>query len=83
MTKFYLPARALPMWLHQNRAEETGDWFPGSLLDNMCCFCKNGFAAIYEHYVNEWTSNYYVEFTRDADERDEIREEFIKNMYLV
>ena len=31
--------------------------------DSRAVKTKRGVAAIYEHALNEWTSNYYVEFT--------------------
>ena len=54
MTRFYLNAGALGRWMHQNK---------GVLVDSFVVETKRGVAAIYEHYLNEWTSNYYVEFT--------------------
>lgn len=62
MTRFYIRPSKLDMWLHQNRAENTGSCVECRLLDNFTVITKRGVAAIYEHYLNEWTSNYYVEF---------------------
>ena len=41
----------------------TGAYVEGVLVDSFVVETKRGVAAIYEHYLNEWTSNYYVEFT--------------------
>lgn len=51
----------LQKWLHQNGAF-VEDLIEGILLDNSLEVCKRGYAAIYEHALNEWSSNYIVEF---------------------
>lgn len=63
MTRFYLNAGALGRWMHQNKAQYTGAYVDGVLVDSFVVETKRGVAAIYEHALNEWTSNYYVEFT--------------------
>lgn len=63
MTRFYLNASALGRWIHQNKAQYTGAYIEGVLVDSFVVETKRGVAAIYEHGLNEWTSNYYVEFT--------------------
>ena len=63
MTRFYLNAGALGRWMYQNKAQHTGAYVEGVLVDSFVVETKRGVAAIYEHYLNEWTSNYYVEFT--------------------
>lgn len=65
MTCFYIGSNKLDMWLHQNRAECIGNHVEGCLLDNFIVSTKRGVAAIYEHCLNEWSSNYYVEFEPD------------------
>ncbi len=63
VTRFRLdPGPAFHKWVHQNRAEYTGDYIDGCLLDNFVMATPRGFAAFYEHYINEWTSDYFVEF---------------------
>jgi hypothetical protein len=62
MTEFDINPKYLEMWLHQNRAEYTGDCVEGVLLDNFVLATKRGFAAVYEKYCNEWTSCYHVVF---------------------
>ena len=62
MTTFYLDPKDFDKWIHQNRAHYTGDFEEGVLLDNFVVITKRGFAAFYEHYLNEWSSDYYVEF---------------------
>lgn len=64
MTRFYLNPAALDKWMHQNAADYTGDYYEGVLLDNFLLSCKNGVAAVYEHYLNPNASNYLVEFER-------------------
>ena len=61
MTRFYLNAGALGRWMHQNKAQYTGAYVEGVLVDSFVVETKRGVAAIYEHALNEWTSNYYVE----------------------
>ena len=62
--EFYLNPANFNKWAHQNAVEYTGDFVDGCLLDNFVVFTKHGIAAIYEHYVNPWQSNYRVEFIR-------------------
>jgi hypothetical protein len=49
-----------------NGAEYTGDYVEGCLWDNFIVSTRRGFAAIYENYLNEWSSDYYVEFQPGA-----------------
>ena len=60
-TFFVLP-KNLEKWLHQNHGTYTGDFVEGCLLDNFIVETKRGYAVFYEHYVNEWSSVYRVEF---------------------
>ena len=62
MTTFTLQPRGLAKWLYQNRAEYTGDFVEGCLLDNFVVSTKRGFAAVYEKYQNANSSVYRVEF---------------------
>ena len=64
MTKMRIQPSFLNKWLHQNKAECTGDCVEGCLLDNFVVATKRGYAAIYEHYVNAWESDYRVEFEK-------------------
>jgi hypothetical protein len=67
VTSFQLdPGPAFEKWVHQNNAEYTGDYVEGCLLDNFIMYTRRGYAAFYEHYINEWTSDYYVEFQAGA-----------------
>ena len=69
MTRFYIDPKNLEKWLHQNEAEYTGDFVDGCLLDSFVVWTKNGVAAVYEHYLNAWSSDYLIEFERgSADE---------------
>ncbi len=61
-TTFLIAPRDLPKWIRQNRAEYTGDFAEGCLLDNFVLSCRRGFAAVYEHYLNCWSSDYLIEF---------------------
>lgn len=63
MTRFYINAGALGRWMHQNKALYTGAYIEGVLVDSFVVETKRGIATFYEHPLNEWTSNYYVEFT--------------------
>ena len=67
VTRFRLdPGAAFDKWKHQNNAEYAGDYIEGCLLDNFIMCTPRGYAAFYESYVNEWTSDYYVEFQPGA-----------------
>lgn len=61
MTRFYISQSNINMWLHQNEAE-TLEFREGCLADNFIVGTKRGYAAIYEHYLNAWSSDYLVEF---------------------
>ena len=69
MTWFYLNAGALDKWVHQNKGEYV-ECIVGCLQDNYVVATKRGWAMIYEHYLNEWTSNFYVEFAPDKNKED-------------
>ena len=61
VTRFRIDACNLEKWLHQNKADII-DCFDGCLLDNYIASTTRGYAFIYEHYVNCWTSDYLFEF---------------------
>lgn len=66
ITTIRIGATELEKWMHQNEAEYTGDFAEGGLLDNFMLACKRGFAAVYEHYLNCWSSDYLIEFESGA-----------------
>jgi hypothetical protein len=66
VTCLRLDADKLEKWMHQNGAIFTGDYIEGSLLDNFVISTKRGYAAVYEHFVTTWTSDYYIEFQPGA-----------------
>lgn len=74
--EFFIYPGFLDTWLHQNKAECTGDYYEGVLLDNFVVRTKNGIAAIYEHYVNPNKSDYLVKFERG--EGTAVYDEFIE-----
>ena len=78
MTEFLIENRKFPMWMTQNRAAYTGDYFPGVLLDNFVLECKHGFAAVYEHLVSEWSSCYRVVFGKTESDIKRIFDDFAK-----
>lgn len=63
---FTLAPAELEKWMHQNKAVYTGGFVEGCLLDNFVVATKRGFAAIYERHLNEWSSDYIVEFEPGA-----------------
>ena len=76
MTRFYISPKRLDTWLRQNKAE-TLECVEGCLLDSFLVGTKRGYAAIYEHYLNPWSSDYFVEFgTTDETEVIKRWEEF-------
>lgn len=66
IVKLSLNPSEFEKWMHQNKAVYSGRFIEGCLLDNFVVMTKRGFAAFYEHYVNEWTSDYTVEFEPGA-----------------
>ena len=66
---FYISSNNLEKWLHQNDGTYTGDFMEGCLLDNFIVETKRGYAVFYEHYVNEWSSVYRVEFQSFKESR--------------
>lgn len=64
VSTFRISPAQMAKWMHQNRAECTGDIVEGSLLDNFMLACKNGYAAVYERYVNPNMSTYEIHFQR-------------------
>lgn len=63
---FYLNPQALEKWLHQNKAEYTGKFAEGVLLDSFVVQTKRGYAALIERATTEWTSAYTVIFQEGA-----------------
>lgn len=62
MTEFNISPSHFGRWLHQNKAEYTGNFVEGVLLDNFVVATKRGFAAIYEKPLNPNQSWYHVVF---------------------
>ncbi len=62
ITSFLIGSAEIGKWLYQNKAEFTGDFVGGCLLDNYVVVTKRGFAAVYEHYLSPNSSCYYIEF---------------------
>ena len=65
-------------WEYENEAEQTGDFFDGVLLDNYMLKCRDGYCAVFEEYVNEWTSRHVYKLARYDDQADidELWDEF-------
>lgn len=67
ITTFYLRGgKDFDKWVHQNKAEYSGDFVEGCLLDNFVMVTKRGFAAFYETPCSEWCSKYRVVFQKGA-----------------
>lgn len=79
MKKFVVNPKALEKFLHQNKATII-DAFDGCLLDNYLCETKRGVMAIYERFVNEWTSSYTVIFAADSNDRIRVCNDFYSRM---
>ncbi len=78
MKKFYLNPTYYNMWEHQQRYNKKGCcqcefMREGVLLDSFLIYCKNGIALLQDHFLNCWTSDYYVMFARYND-KDDINE---------
>ena len=72
VTTFQIGIGEMNKWIHQNNAEYTGDFVEGVLADSFILACKRGTAAVYEHYLNEWSSNYMVLFVPYTDKNGTI-----------
>ena len=62
MTIMRCDPKFLETWLKQNEAECTGDFVEGVLLDSFMVWTKRGVAAVYEHFLNAWSSDYMIDF---------------------
>lgn len=79
MTKGYLPSSGINKFLYQNKAEIV-EGYDGCLLDNGLYQAKNGMFALYEHYLNTWSSDYLMIFARTKEEIDKLWNDFVENM---
>ena len=77
MTEFYIEPNFLEKYIEQNQAECI-EYVEGCLQDNGLYTAKRGFFAVYEHYVNEWTSNLKIIFSQDNNEIEKIIRDFNK-----
>ena len=80
ITRFSINPRYFPKWLHQNRGEVI-DIVEGCLLDDYLVQTKRGYAAVYEHFLNEWSSDYHIEF--QAGRADELFERWDEHKRIV
>lgn len=69
--EFYISADQVEKWMHQNKACYSGAFVDGVLLDNFGIDTEKGFAFFYEHAVNEWTSNYRVEYAISKEKNED------------
>lgn len=76
ITKFYIAPEYLEMWMHQNKAEYTGDFVDGVLLDNFVLSTQRGFAFVYEHYLNPNQSDYLVIYAIGEDNINKMFDDF-------
>lgn len=58
----YLDPSRLQEFCEKNQIGEQIDSFEGTLLDGFIAAFPGGYAAFYPHYINEWSSDYYVEY---------------------
>ena len=80
--EFILSPKQLDKWMHQNKAQYTGAFFDGSLLDNFILQCKRGFAAVYEKYLNCWSSAYRVVYAKESKDIDNLFADFYERKEL-
>ncbi len=64
------------MLLTQNNCLFPIEFCYGSLLDNELYECKNGYIAFYESYLNEYSSDYTVYFSRDYSVMEKFYNDF-------
>lgn len=83
MTCFYFNPANLGKLINQNKAELL-EFYEGCLQDNALYITKNnGLMAIYEHFKNEWTSDLYIEFSKDPAEKETIYNKFTVKMEAI
>ena len=58
----YLDPSRLQEFCEKNKVGEQIDSFEGTLLDGFISAFPGGYAAFYPHYLNCWSSDYYVEY---------------------
>ena len=75
MKEFFINPDFLDTYIEQNKAECI-EYIEGCLQDNGLYIAKNGFFAVYEHYINEWTSNLKIIFARTNSEIEQIIRDF-------
>lgn len=61
METYQIGSTELEAWMQENNAVYTGDYVEGCLLDSFVVATDTGYAALYENYLNEWSSDYLVE----------------------
>ena len=54
-------------WQREHGAVPTGAFFEGTLLDNYMLECDEGFCAVYEEPLNEWSSCHVYKLARYGD----------------
>ena len=79
ITEIHLNPSDLNKWLYQNKAEYTDYFYEGSLLDNFAVWTHRGIAAIYERYLNTWSSDYLIKFYPSHDYMNPVYQEFINS----
>lgn len=65
--------------LHQNDAQLI-DTFEGCLIDNYLYQARRGVFALFESYVNTWSSRYIFKFARTAADIEKLTKEFYELM---
>ena len=58
----YLDPSRLQEFCEKNQVGEQIDSFEGTLLDGFIAGFPGGYIAFYPHYLNCWSSDYYVEY---------------------
>lgn len=58
----YLDPSRLQEFCEKNQVGEQIDSFEGTLLDGFIAGFPGGYIAFYPHYLNCWSSDYYIEY---------------------
>ena len=58
----YLDPKRLQEFCEYNQVGEPIDSFEGTLLDGFIAAFPGDYIAFYPHYLNSWSSDYYVEY---------------------
>ena len=81
MKTYYLNGDQLNELIEKTGAEIM-DGYEGCLLDNGLYYSETMTFAVYEHYLNCWSSDYQVIIARTENDIEKVTNDFWNNMRL-